>query len=352
MQLISVNVARPRLLQGTARGDVMSAIHKGPVEGPVMVRRLNVDGDAQGDPTVHGGPDAAVYVYAFEDYAFWAAQLKREPPSFGWFGENLTVQGASSDAMCFGDVWRVGGALLQVTEPRSPCYKLDHKMGIRYFAARFRRSGRVGFYNRVLEEGPVQAGDEATIVEAAPSPHLHPAAERRAPCGRHIRARRRACVGSGRPPPGPTAPRGAPYAARQTADDAVTTTEHDLPYWIAFSRVPTGGARPHRPPRRAVRVAQGRVGSLRKRAWSVRPHLRRRQRYRTGAPGRRTGTRTRTGAQRRRSGAHLARLRLPAPLPQHRRPPPILYVKGTLQPDDEVRITVVGTRNPLCTARK
>ena len=71
--------------------------------------------------------------------------------------------------MCFGDIWRVGGALLQVTEPRSPCYKLDHKMGIRYFAARFRRSGRVGFYNRVLEEGPVQAGDEATLVEPHPA---------------------------------------------------------------------------------------------------------------------------------------------------------------------------------------
>lgn len=169
MQLISVNVARPRLLTGTARGNVMSSIHKRPVEGPVMVRRLNVDGDAQGDPTVHGGPDAAVYVYAFEDYAFWTTQLKRELASFGWFGENLTVQGASSDAMCFGDIWRVGGALLQVTEPRSPCYKLDHKMGIRYFAARFRRSGRVGFYNRVLEEGLVQAGDEAALVEPHPA---------------------------------------------------------------------------------------------------------------------------------------------------------------------------------------
>ena len=169
MQLISVNVAKPQLLEGTARGNVMSAIHKQPVEGPVMVRRLNVDGDGQGDLTVHGGPDAAVYVYAFEDYAFWEAQLKREPASFGWFGENLTVQGASSEVMCFGDVWRVGGALLQVREPRSPCYKLDHKMGIRYFAARFRRSGRVGFYNRVLEEGLVQAGDEARLVGPHPA---------------------------------------------------------------------------------------------------------------------------------------------------------------------------------------
>ena len=169
MQLISVNVAKPALLKATARGDVMSAIHKQPVDGAVMVRRLNLDGDAQGDAIVHGGPNKAVYVYAFEDYAFWSASLKREPAAFGWFGENLTVQGAASDVMCFGDIWRVGGALLQVTEPRSPCFKLDHKMGIRYFAARFRRSGRVGFYNRVLEEGPVRSGDAAALVEPHPA---------------------------------------------------------------------------------------------------------------------------------------------------------------------------------------
>ena len=169
MQLISVNVARPQLLTGTARGDVLSAINKQPVDGSVMVRRLNLDGDAQGDPRVHGGPDAAIYVYASDDYPFWAEQLKRQIPNYGWFGENLTVEGASSEVMCFGDVWRVGEALLQVTTPRSPCYKLDHKMGIRYFAARFRRSGRIGFYNRVLEEGLVHAGDAATLVQSHPA---------------------------------------------------------------------------------------------------------------------------------------------------------------------------------------
>ena len=169
MRLVSVNTAKPELLTGTAKGDILSAINKTPREGPVMARRLNLDGDAQGDLAVHGGPDQAVYVYAYEDYAFWAEQLRHDPPPFGWFGENLTVDGASSDAMCFGDVWRVGGAVLQVTKPRSPCYKLDRKVGERNFAARFRRSGRVGFYNRVLQEGPVQAGDDAAVIEPHPA---------------------------------------------------------------------------------------------------------------------------------------------------------------------------------------
>ena len=169
MRLISVNTAKPRLLTGTAKGDVLSAIDKIPQDGPVMIRRLNLDGDAQGDLAVHGGPDAAVYVYAYEDYAYWAEELRREPPSFGWFGENLTVEGASSDAICFGDVWRVGEAVLQATKPRSPCYKLDRKVGLRNFAARFRKSGRVGFYNRVLQEGAVKAGDAAEVIEPHPA---------------------------------------------------------------------------------------------------------------------------------------------------------------------------------------
>ncbi len=168
MRLISVNVAKPQVLAGTARGDVLSAINKRPVIGPVVVRQLNVDGDAQADPENHGGPDAAVYVYALEDYVYWREQLDREL-DYGSFGENFTVEGASSDVMCFGDIWQVGNAILQVTEPRSPCYKLEHKMGIRNFAAKFRRTGRVGFYNRVLQEGAVRAGDNARVIERHPA---------------------------------------------------------------------------------------------------------------------------------------------------------------------------------------
>lgn len=169
MHIVSVNTAQPELLTGTQRGDVLSSINKRPAAGPVMVRRLNLDGDQQSDPVNHGGPDAAVYVYALEDYPFWEDHLQRRLPSYGWFGENLTVDGASSELMCFGDVWSAGGAVLQVTEPRSPCYKLDHKMDVRNFAARFRRSGRVGFYNRVLQEGAVRAGDAAAVLERHPA---------------------------------------------------------------------------------------------------------------------------------------------------------------------------------------
>ena len=168
MRLVAVNVGQPAMLTGTERGDVLSSIGKRPVEGAVAVRRLNVDGDAQADLEHHGGPDAAVYVYALEDYAYWSAELGRELP-YGTFGENLTVEGASSREMCFGDVWQVGEVVLQVTEPRSPCFKLERKMGIRKFAAMFARTGRVGFYNRVLQEGVVQAGDEARVVERHPA---------------------------------------------------------------------------------------------------------------------------------------------------------------------------------------
>ena len=203
MRLISVNVAQPQVLAGTARGDVLSAINKRPVSGPVAVRRLNVDGDAQADPENHGGPDAAVYVYALEDYAYWQERLDREF-GYGWFGENLTVEGAASDIMCFGDVWQVGSAVLQVTEPRSPCFKLEHKMGIRNFAAQFQRAGRVGFYNRVLEEGVIRAGDEARCRRAPPCRSLHQTHQRR-PARRPRHARRRgAHAGRRGPARGPT----------------------------------------------------------------------------------------------------------------------------------------------------
>ena len=166
---MSVNVGRPKLLTGTQRGNVLSAIHKTPVNEKTLVSGLNLDGDEQADPEHHGGPGKAVYVYAAEDYSFWEAELGRKIPAYGWFGENLTIQGASSDAICFGDIWRIGSVILRVTEPRSPCFKLDHKVGIRNFAARFRRTGRVGFYNQVLEEGYVQSGDEGEILDRHPS---------------------------------------------------------------------------------------------------------------------------------------------------------------------------------------
>ena len=169
MRLVSINVSQPKSAEGTARGTVQTAIDKRPVTGPVMVRTLNVDGDRQGDPTVHGGAEMAVYAYAAEDYAHWRDELGWEMPRYGWFGENFTIAGADSGAICFGDVLHAGDAVLQVTKPRSPCYKLDHQMGDPLFASTFARSGRVGFYLRVLREGVVEAGVPVEMAERDPN---------------------------------------------------------------------------------------------------------------------------------------------------------------------------------------
>src|SRR5262249_50124324 len=122
MKLLSVNVSRPREVLHDGRV-VRTGIFKEPVAGRVLVRRLNLDGDAQADLTVHGGLHKAVYVYPFEHYAFWAQELGRDDFAFGQFGENLTTEGLLEDAVHVGDVFRVGGALVQVSQPRVPCYK-------------------------------------------------------------------------------------------------------------------------------------------------------------------------------------------------------------------------------------
>ena len=158
MKLLSVNVSQPKSISYRGRS-VRTGIYKVPVKGRVMLRRLNLDGDAQGDLTVHGGPDKAIYVYPFEHYDFWARELGRDDFEFGQFGENFTVEGMPEEQVHIGDVFRVGGALVEVTQPRVPCYKLGIKMGSARFVKRFLASGRVGFYLRVLEEGEVCAGN-------------------------------------------------------------------------------------------------------------------------------------------------------------------------------------------------
>ena len=168
MHLISVNVAQPIEVSGTRRGTVTTAIFKRPVRGRVMIRSLNLDGDAQADLIVHGGLDKAVYAYTLDDYTFWTAELGHDLTEYGWFGENLTVDGASCDTVFVGDTFSVGEAVLQVTQPRIPCFKLEYKTGIRNFGAQFRRSGRTGFYLRVLQEGLVQAGDEVLLLSRDP----------------------------------------------------------------------------------------------------------------------------------------------------------------------------------------
>ena len=166
MKIVSVNVslAKEVLYQGRT---VTTGIFKEPVQGRVMVRRLNINGDDQADRRVHGvGFDMAIYVYSVEHYAFWAKELGRDGFPYGQFGENLTVEGLSEDTVQVSDTFRVGGTLLQVTQPRIPCYKFAMRMEEGPdFPARFQETGRMGFYCRVLEEGELGAGDAIKLVE-------------------------------------------------------------------------------------------------------------------------------------------------------------------------------------------
>jgi MOSC domain-containing protein YiiM len=155
-RLVSIQVGQPRAVQHMGR-EVLTGIYKLPVEGPVMVRRLNLDGDRQADLTVHGGVDKAVYCYPSEHYPTWQEELGRELP-YGTFGENLTVAGLLETNLHIGDVLGIGDALLQISQPRLPCFKLGIKIGDQRFLKRFQESGRSGFYCRVLQEGLIEAG--------------------------------------------------------------------------------------------------------------------------------------------------------------------------------------------------
>ncbi|HKD84264.1 MAG TPA: MOSC domain-containing protein [Terriglobales bacterium] len=168
MQIISVNVGLPRDV--TYRGTtVRTGIFKEPVEGEVSVRTLNLDGDRQADLTVHGGADKAVYAYPAEHYAYWREQLPDTELSWGNFGENLTVTGLREDAVFIGDRLRLGSAVLEVTQPRMPCYKLAMRFRRDEMIKRFLASRRSGLYFRVLEEGEVSAGSSVEILTRDPN---------------------------------------------------------------------------------------------------------------------------------------------------------------------------------------
>jgi MOSC domain-containing protein YiiM len=167
VKLVSVNVSLPKLVVHDG-GLVSTGIFKEPAAGRVRMRTLNLDGDRQADLRVHGGPHKAVYAYPVEHYDHWRGELGRDDLRDGQFGENLTVQGLLEDEVYVGDVLRVGRAVVQVSQPRTPCFKLGIRMGTQTFLKPFLRSGRVGFYLRVLEEGDVGAGDAIERVHPDP----------------------------------------------------------------------------------------------------------------------------------------------------------------------------------------
>jgi ferredoxin-NADP reductase/MOSC domain-containing protein YiiM len=166
MKLLSVNVSLPREISHGGR-TVTTGIFKQPVDGRVMLKTLNLEGDGQADLVGHGGVYKAAYVYSMENYAYWERELGRSDFGFGQFGENFTVEGMADEAIHIGDVFRIGDALVEVSQPRVPCFKLAIKMGIEGFEHVLLSSNRVGFYLRVLEEGIVGAGDPIERIEAA-----------------------------------------------------------------------------------------------------------------------------------------------------------------------------------------
>jgi len=158
MKILSISVARPRIVLSKGR-QFSTGIFKEPVEGPVMLRRLNLDGDRQADLSVHGGPNKAVYAYPSEHYPLWRKELPEMDLPYGMFGENFTTEGLNEDNTHIGDRFRVGEAVVMVTQPREPCYKLAAKFGRDGILKQFLRSGRSGFYLSVVEEGLVEAGN-------------------------------------------------------------------------------------------------------------------------------------------------------------------------------------------------
>ena len=167
VQVLSVNVGLPKdvLWQGRT---VHTAVWKEPVDGPRLVRRLNIDGDGQGDLAGHGGEQRAVFVYQIESYRYWQDYLSRDDFTYGQFGENLTVQGLTDDEVCIGDRYRIGSAVFEVSQPRVTCYRVGIRMDDARMPALLISHHRPGFYFRVLREGMVQAGDEIVLIARGP----------------------------------------------------------------------------------------------------------------------------------------------------------------------------------------
>jgi MOSC domain-containing protein YiiM len=167
VKIVSVNVGTPR--DAVWRGEIVrTGIFKSPVTGPVAMRGDNLDGDAQADLSVHGGPDKAVYGYPSEHYGFWCDWLGVAELPWGAFGENLTTEGVLETDVCIGDRFRIGSAVLEVSQPRIPCHKLALRHARVDLPKHFLASGRSGFYFRIAEPGTLASGDAVERVASDP----------------------------------------------------------------------------------------------------------------------------------------------------------------------------------------
>ncbi len=171
MRVVSVNVSLPRDVPWKG-GTVRTAIFKEPVAGRARVRAVGLEGDAVGDPRVHGAPTKAVYAHPGEHHGFWQAEFPAMDLPWGMFGENLTTEGLLEPDVRVGDRFRAGTAMLEATRPRFPCFKLGIRFGREDILDRFLLSGRSGFYFAVVAEGEVAAGDPVVRVVRAHGPTI------------------------------------------------------------------------------------------------------------------------------------------------------------------------------------
>ena len=158
MRIHALNISKPKTIVFKGE-EVFTGIYKVPTAEPRIVRVLNIDGDEQADLTVHGGVDKAVYGFPLEHYSYYQEELKQDSYEPGQFGENLTTEGMLESNVHIGDRYRVGEVVLEVSQPRSPCYKFAIKMGTAKALSLCINSAKTGFYFRVLKEGPIQSGD-------------------------------------------------------------------------------------------------------------------------------------------------------------------------------------------------
>jgi MOSC domain-containing protein YiiM len=169
-RLISVQIGMPQTLGQGGAHDPMdqpwtTGFFKRPVTEPIWLGTTNLEGDGQADLKNHGGPEKAVNVYPFEHYSYWQQELGTASLPFGAFGENFTTGSLLESEVCLGDIFEVGEALVQVSQPRQPCWKLARRWRIKDLALRVQESGRTGWYFRVIREGTIQAGTRLRLVE-------------------------------------------------------------------------------------------------------------------------------------------------------------------------------------------
>ncbi len=168
-RLASIQVGQPREMNDEGwpdrrTGPWVSAIIKERVEGSAFLSSTNLAGDKQGNPAVHGGPDKAVLGYGAGRYPLWLQDLGIELPH-GAFGENMTIERLDEESVCIGDIYAIGLAMVQVSSPRQPCWKIARRWGIKTLTATVDKTGRTGWYHRVLTEGNIEAGNEVTLLE-------------------------------------------------------------------------------------------------------------------------------------------------------------------------------------------